>query len=191
MAVQPIRIHHLPADEATPIMSEHTTDTVDDPAPDAEAAIGLPNRVVFLAAALLMGAVLGLGSFTFHYAKGTSYLSSASEACANCHIMQDHYDAWVKSSHAKFAQCNDCHSPHDFIGKYYCKSRNGYFHSKAFTLQNFHEPIMIHDYNRGVVEDNCRYCHQDLVHSIDTYLHDDENEPLSCIRCHADVGHPN
>ena len=148
-------------------------------------------RRVFLTAAVLLGTSVGLSAFAFDYAKGTSYLSSDSQTCANCHIMQDHFDAWVKSSHSKFAQCNDCHAPHDFVGKWYCKARNGYFHSAAFTLQNFHEPIMMHQYNRNVVEANCRYCHQDLVHEIDQLGTTEETDRLSCIRCHFDVGHPN
>lgn len=192
--------------------------TTDLPTSESDAA-PRAHQAVFVAAALLVGAFTGLGIFTFDYAEGTSYLSSDSRACANCHVMQNHYDAWVKSSHSKFAQCNDCHAPHNFVGKWYCKSRNGYFHSKAFTLQNFHEPIMIHDYNRNVVEQNCRRCHQELVHPIDVFPRHNSTgqnstdqdltildpalldsiglgstgheERLSCIRCHADVGHPN
>lgn len=151
---------------------------------------GQKRRNAMFLAAILLGIACGLGAFTFDYAEGTSYLSSESATCANCHVMQAHYDAWVKSSHSKFARCNDCHAPHDFVGKWYCKARNGYFHSKAFTLQNFHEPIMIHDYNRRVVEDNCRYCHADLVHPIDLQPGMAAEDRLSCIRCHADVGHP-
>jgi len=140
--------------------------------------------------AVLAGTAVGGGAFTFDYAKGTSYLSSESETCANCHIMQDHYDAWHKSTHHNVAKCNDCHAPHDFVGKWFCKGRNGFFHSLAFTTQNFHEPIMINDYNRGVVEDNCRHCHSDLVHGIDIGVTSESIEPLACIRCHQGVGHP-
>ena len=136
------------------------------------------------------GVALGGGVFTFDYAKGTSYLSSASETCANCHIMHDHYDAWVESTHHNVCQCNDCHAPHDFVGKWFCKGRNGFFHSLAFTTDDFHEPIMINDYNRGVVEANCRYCHSDFTHSIDTGVSNQPLEPLACIRCHSEVGHP-
>lgn len=158
-----------------------------------------------VAVAVAVGAAVGIGAFTFHYAQGTSYLSSASETCANCHVMQDHFDAWVKSSHGRFANCNDCHAPHDFVGKWYCKARNGYFHSLAFTTQNFDEPFRITDYNRGVVEQNCRHCHADFVHPFDSGAfdsgppaagrdavpgHDDQWRHIDCIRCHRDVGHP-
>ena len=143
-----------------------------------------------LVASVLIGTALGGGAFTFDYAQGTSYLSSASETCANCHVMQDHYDAWVKSTHHNVARCNDCHAPHNFIGKWYCKGRNGFFHSLAFTTQDFHEPIMINNYNRKVVEQNCRYCHSDFTHTIDTGVTNEPLEQLECIRCHQGVGHP-
>jgi cytochrome c nitrite reductase small subunit len=151
---------------------------------------GLFGISIPVIASILTGAALGGGVFTFDYAKGTSYLSSASETCANCHVMQEHYDAWVKSTHHNVAKCNDCHAPHDFVGKWFCKGRNGFFHSLAFTTQDFHEPIMINDYNRGVVEANCRYCHSDFTHSIDTGVTSESSEPLACIRCHSGVGHP-
>jgi nitrate/TMAO reductase-like tetraheme cytochrome c subunit len=41
---------------------------------------------------------LGIGSYTFLYAQGWSYLTNNPAACANCHIVQDHDDAWIKSS---------------------------------------------------------------------------------------------
>jgi cytochrome c nitrite reductase small subunit len=37
---------------------------------------------------VLVGTTLGLGLFTFHYAKGTSYMSNDPLVCANCHVMQ-------------------------------------------------------------------------------------------------------
>ena len=64
-------------------------------------------------------------------------------ACINCHIMQPQFDSWQKASHHTFATCVDCHLPHDFVGKYIAKAENGYLHSRAFTLQDFAEPIRI------------------------------------------------
>lgn len=147
------------------------------------------TTVAAVLASILAGAAFGGGAFTFHYAKGTSYLSSESETCANCHVMQGHYDAWVKSTHQHVAKCNDCHAPHDFFGKWYCKGRNGFFHSLAFTTQDFHEPIMINEYNRGIVEANCRYCHSNFTHAIDTGVSQQPIESLACVRCHQGVGH--
>ena len=157
----------------------------------SQSARSTVSVLIPLLASVLFGTAVGGGVFTFDYGAGHSYLASASETCANCHVMQNHYDAWQKSTHHHVAKCNDCHAPHDFVGKWYCKGRNGLFHSIAFTTQNFHEPIMINDFNREVVEGNCRHCHSDLTHSIDIGFGQDSLEPLACIRCHNEVGHAN
>ena len=136
----------------------------------------------------VIGAATGVGTYTFVYAKGGSYLSDNAEACANCHVMQGHYDAWLKSSHKMVASCNDCHAPHDsVVNKLYCKGRNGFFHSLAFTTGDFDDRILIHDYNRKITENACRKCHSSVVHQIDSLP--TKNGSMSCIRCHNSVGH--
>jgi cytochrome c nitrite reductase small subunit len=67
--------------------------------------------------AVLVGAAGGLGSYTLVYARGYSYLQNDPAACANCHVMQEQFDGWIKSSHRAVAVCNDCHTPHTFVGK--------------------------------------------------------------------------
>ncbi len=140
---------------------------------------------IFLGVASGMG--MGIGGYTFIYAKGFSYMTNAPETCANCHVMQGHYDAWIKSSHKNVAVCNDCHTPHTLIGKYYVKAMNGYHHSLAFTTGRFPDQIQIKPNNRQVTEEACRYCHADIVESIDSLGHGPR--ALDCIRCHASVGH--
>ena len=66
-----------------------------------------------LALCAVAGALLGLGGYTFWYAEGGSYFSNDPRSCVNCHIMRDHYDGWVKSSHHAVAACNDCHNLHE------------------------------------------------------------------------------
>jgi nitrite reductase (cytochrome c-552) len=51
--------------------------------------------------------------------------------------MEDNYSAWLTSSHHTVATCNDCHAPHDLLGKYPIKATNGFFHSLAFTTGDF------------------------------------------------------
>ena len=89
------------------------------------------------------GVLLGMGGFTFHTAKGTSYMSDNPAACVNCHVMRDQHDSWQKSSHHAVASCNDCHVPHGFVRKWLAKAEHGWNHSYAFTTQDFHEPIQI------------------------------------------------
>jgi cytochrome c nitrite reductase small subunit len=137
-----------------------------------------------------VGIAVGIVGYTFIYAKGASYLTNNPQACANCHIMQDHYDAWIKSSHRSVAVCNDCHAPHDFIGKYWTKADNGFWHSFAFTTGRFPDPIRIKERNRKVTEKACLYCHSKIVEDISATAAHHSGQELSCIRCHRDVGHP-
>jgi len=138
--------------------------------------------------AILVGTAAGAGGYTFFYAKGLSYLSSDPRTCVNCHIMREQYDGWQKASHHAVATCNDCHIPHDFIGKWLTKGLNGYHHSKAFTLQDFHEPIQIKPGNAAILNANCRYCHRDFVREITAHRVANDEE-LYCVRCHDGVGH--
>jgi cytochrome c nitrite reductase small subunit len=141
-----------------------------------------------LAAAALAGVLGGLGLFTFHHAEGLSYLSTDPAACANCHIMQSQFDSWQKSSHHAVAKCVDCHLPHDFIGKYVAKAENGWHHSKGFTLQDFHEPIIIKSKNAAILQRNCLACHGELAHGLLEGVNGDPDE-VQCVHCHAGVGH--
>ncbi|HUE81193.1 MAG TPA: cytochrome c nitrite reductase small subunit [Pyrinomonadaceae bacterium] len=133
-----------------------------------------------------IGLAAGVGGYTFIYAKGYSYLTNDPAACANCHIMNEHYNAWLKSSHRAVAVCNDCHTPPRVIAKYVTKASNGFWHSFAFTTGYFHEPLRITHRNFEIAEQACRKCHQEIVEAID---HQIANESLSCVRCHSSVGH--
>src|SRR5262245_39596013 len=95
-------------------------------------------QVLALILVLMVGVLAGIGAFTFGYAEGFSYFSPDPRACVNCHVMNEQYDSWQKSPHHAAATCVECHLPHDFVGKYIAKAENGYHHSMAFTLQNFH-----------------------------------------------------
>jgi cytochrome c nitrite reductase small subunit len=46
-------------------------------------------------AAVLVGVLVGVGSYTFIYAKGYAYMTNDPAACANCHVMRDHFAAWT------------------------------------------------------------------------------------------------
>src|SRR5436305_13769584 len=123
-------------------------------------------RMPALVLCVLAGILLGTGAYTVHYAEGFSYLSNDPKACVNCHIMREQYDGWQKASHHAVATCNDCHTPREFIPKYLSKAENGFHHSRAFTLQDFHEPIRISPKNARILQENCIACHKDLVSEI-------------------------
>jgi cytochrome c nitrite reductase small subunit len=132
--------------------------------------------------AVLFGILLGAGGWTAHYSEATSYLSNDPRACVNCHIMREQYDGWQKAGHHTAATCNDCHVPQGLARKYVSKAENGFWHSKGFTLQDFHEPIRIRPHNRQTVNSNCRRCHAALVDDI-------HPGGVDCIHCHLQVGH--
>jgi cytochrome c nitrite reductase small subunit len=148
------------------------------------------TKSLLIALAVVMGVLTGVGAFTFHYGKGASYFGKESTTCANCHIMQDHYDSWSRSSHQAVAGCADCHLPASFPYNYISKAENGWHHSWAFTLQNFHEPIQIKRRNSAILQNNCVRCHGRLVHSMlpEHFGAGDENA-LSCVHCHLAAGH--
>jgi cytochrome c nitrite reductase small subunit len=146
----------------------------------------LPGQAALLAAAALLGTAGGLGGYTFVYARGYSYLTNDPRACANCHVMSEQYDGWTKASHRSVATCNDCHTPHDLVGKYVTKARNGFWHSFFFTTQTFHEPIRIGPRSRAVTEGACRSCHAAVVQAMGTGA---SGAGPSCLRCHGSVGH--
>ena len=139
-------------------------------------------------AAVLTGILAGVGGFTFLYAEGFSYMSDDPDVCVNCHIMQPQYDSWQKASHHTVARCVDCHLPHDFFRKYLAKADNGWHHSKGFTMQDFHEPIMIKEPNSQVLQENCLACHGDLVHELVVGVNGPADE-VRCVHCHVEVGH--
>lgn len=151
------------------------------------APVSGPLEAASLLLALALGAAIGIGGFGLVYAKGGSYLTDDPAACANCHVMEEQYAGWRKSPHHTVAVCNDCHTPHNFFGKYLTKALNGYHHSMAFTTQDFHEPIQITPRNAKVLEGACRSCHEDVVEQIEGPHRG--GEEISCVRCHDTVGH--
>lgn len=137
----------------------------------------------------LAGGIVALGTLTFNYAQGVSYLSDDPRACANCHVMQDVFDGWNRSPHHAVAVCNDCHTPHTFPDKYLVKGLNGLNHSTRFTLNNYPTNLQITPFDAAVVQDNCVNCHGRMAAQIVTVA-GHSTEGVTCARCHYDVGHP-
>ncbi|MEM8668368.1 MAG: cytochrome c nitrite reductase small subunit [Planctomycetota bacterium] len=158
-------------------------------------ASGVRRRVILLtslATAILIGVLIGAGAFTFVYGNGTSYLSNDPKTCLNCHVMQESFDSWQNSSHHHVALCNDCHLPHDFVGKWVSKADNGLFHSIAFTFQDYQDPIQIKPRNRTITQNACIDCHKDFVHSLltsESLDWDTKSNHTLCVHCHSEVGH--
>lgn len=145
------------------------------------------STALWTSLAVCLGLLLGVGIFTFGYARGASYLTNDPNACVNCHVMRDQYSGWMKSSHAHVAVCNDCHSPPSLVPKYYTKARNGFFHSLAFTTGWYPDNIQINDFNYAVTKSACSKCHGDLVSAMSAVR--GHQAGSDCIQCHSRVGH--
>lgn len=137
--------------------------------------------------AVLVGLMVGVGVYTFGYARGAAYMTNDPAACANCHVMNEQFNSWMKGSHGKVAVCNDCHTPPGFVAKYYTKALNGFFHSLAFTTQHFPDEIRITGRNARVTEKSCMKCHEDIVSGIQNAR--GHRNDVSCTSCHRTVGH--
>ena len=89
------------------------------------------------------------------------------------------------------ATCVDCHLPHSFLAKYLAKASHGWHHSKGFTLQDFHEPILIKPRNAAILQENCLRCHGDFVHDalVDPQRPGHPGDESQCVHCHRNVGH--
>jgi cytochrome c nitrite reductase small subunit len=157
------------------------------------------SRLPLLFAAVL-GVGVGVGAYTFSYAKGLSYFGTDPSACVNCHIMEPQYAGWQKGSHHTAARCIDCHLPESFVPKYLAKAENGYRHGKLFTTQTFEEPITVKAAGLEILQANCQRCHADLVHGLmgiaDYDVDGSSDEPagktgqgVPCVHCHWTVGH--
>ena len=136
----------------------------------------------------LVSALAGFALYTFKYADGASYLSTDPKACVNCHIMQPQFDSWQKSSHHGVATCNDCHLPQEGLEKWISKAENGWNHSKAFTLQDFPEPIRLTEKNAQILQANCLRCHADITHAVAAGP-EGSADVVQCVHCHRSAGH--
>src|SRR5205823_13642172 len=88
---------------------------------------------LMILAALLLGVAVGLGAYTFAYAKGYAYMANDPQACANCHVVQSQYDGWMKSSDHFAANCNDGQTHHNIIGQYAAKANDAVWHFVYFA----------------------------------------------------------
>lgn len=144
-------------------------------------------RLLIAAAVFVVGSLIGVGLFTFVYARGISYLGNDPASCVNCHVMERQYDAWMAGSHSNVATCNDCHAPHDnLLNKYLVKADNGFWHGLKFTTGWYPENIEIRDSNRAVTNEACLYCHAEFTSDMRMTA---GSAQVNCTRCHVNVGH--
>ncbi len=148
------------------------------------------------AALATVAVALGMFVHLVRESKATSYLSSDSKACINCHVMESYYATWQHSSHAERATCVECHLPVDnYIDKYASKSRDGMNHTLAFTLSSYGKRMLITADGARRVQENCVRCHSSfsktIIKNVDRY-HAFDSEALGdrkCWDCHRQLPH--
>jgi len=143
---------------------------------------------------VLTGVTVGLFAFLFYISKAPSYLVDSPQTCVNCHVMSPQYATWSHSSHRLAATCNDCHVPHNNIfNTYFFKAKDGLRHATIFTLRAEPQVIFIKDAGKGVVQENCKRCHEYLNERVKlsamTYSDAQHGKGRLCWDCHREVPH--
>lgn len=154
----------------------------------------LPPDEWLLPVTVLVGTIVGLGFYTLHLSKATSYLSDDPTTCINCHVMTTEYVTWNHSAHRNVATCNDCHVPHDNVfNKYYFKAKDGLYHASVYTMRAEPQAIKMRAPSEQVVQSNCIRCHGGQVTDakmldwVDS--HAESRMGRRCWECHRDTPH--
>lgn len=116
----------------------------------------------------------------------TAYLGDDPTTCNNCHVMDAVYEGWYHGGHKQHATCNDCHTPHEFIPKYFIKAKSGATHVTHFTLGNIPEPLRAKPETKHIIQENCLRCHSDTVSMV---ADGEKNSERYCFDCHRAVAH--
>jgi len=145
-------------------------------------------------AVFLIAVFIGIGLFLAKEGEVVSYLSDNPEACVNCHVMTPVYNGWMHSSHREWANCNDCHVPHDnVVNKYFFKAKDGLYHATIFTLRAEPDVIKMQEASQKVVQANCIRCHMQQVTQTkyDGWIdnHAENRTDRQCWSCHREIPH--
>ncbi|MCS7236972.1 MAG: cytochrome c nitrite reductase small subunit [Thermoguttaceae bacterium] len=147
--------------------------------PGNTAGLGLLGSIVGAGA----GIVAGLAAWVAIISQAHSYLSDAPQTCVNCHVMRSAYASWSHSSHREAATCNDCHVPHEsFLSHWLFKAQDGLRHAAVFTLRWEPQVLILSERAKRVVEDNCRRCHEEVIHEVSLAAFDPAGP--RCWDCH-------
>lgn len=145
-----------------------------------------------LALVCVFGFILGNGIYGLYNANTLSYLSSDSAACNNCHVMNEVYHDYTKSSHQSI-ECIDCHLPHSFVRKWVAKAYTGLGHAYHFTFdKNLPTHFTANADTKAWVKENCVRCHGDYAHNAINPTKGGKSpvdNSLDCMSCHHSVGH--
>ncbi len=140
-------------------------------------------KLPFIIGLIALVAVLAVGMVVTDF---TVYLGNDPTACNNCHVMDAAYEGWYHSSHQLWAACNDCHTPHALIPKYFVKAKSGFNHVSAFTIGHIPEPLRAKESTDKIIQENCIRCHSETVSMI---ADGQKDSGRYCFDCHRSVAH--
>ncbi|MFH1185043.1 MAG: NapC/NirT family cytochrome c [Chloroflexota bacterium] len=122
------------------------------------------TRALLLLAAA--ATIIALGAFVV-VTDAPAYAGTASETCANCHVMDSMYENHYHAAHQPWTECASCHLPHDNLVNYYIeKGRQGMHDVYVFGTGQTPEVIRLSTHSKTIVQQNCIHCHQDAVETI-------------------------
>ena len=146
------------------------------------------KQVSIVLVSALVGLTVGLGLYTFVYARGYAYLTNNPQACANCHVMHGILRCLDQVAPPRGSGLQRLsHAPTISPASTLTKIENGFFHSLAFTSGRFPDNIFIRSRDERVTE-----IHLPQLPRTNHHRHRrpaSASNTISCIRCHFDVGH--
>ena len=98
---------------------------------------------------IALGAAVGVGGYTFVYAKGGSYLPTTRRPAPTATSCRSSTTAGSSRATAPSRSATTATRRPGCFGKYTTKASNGFWHSFYFTSGSFHEPIQITPRNHG------------------------------------------
>ena len=134
----------------------------------------------------ITAAVAALAVFVF-VTDAPAYAGTASETCANCHVMDSMYENYYHGAHQPWAECADCHLPHDnLLGYFIEKGRQGMHDVYVFGTGTTPEVIRLNTHSEGIIQENCIRCHKDAVETI---MSGAQPFDRGCWECHRSTAH--
>lgn len=131
-------------------------------------------------------AVIALGALVW-VTDAPAYAGTASEICANCHVMDSMYENYYHSSHREWAECSSCHLPHDNLANYYFeKGRQGMHDVYIFSTGQEPEVLRASEHSKRIIQENCIHCHQEAVEMI---MKGTQPFDRFCWECHRHTAH--
>lgn len=134
-----------------------------------------------------LAALLVLGFCMMLMTKIPALGLSEANFCGTCHAMDFEVDTYLHSSHAKEANCGECHDPHGLVtGSMYAAytgSRDVY----RVVTNTTPAEIRATEMSKKVLQSNCLRCHGDVMGEVGDTI---ENGGVYCFQCHRNIVHP-